>query len=56
MQSFAETNRKFEDSIIGSQDDDIARGIQNGGADLAVIQMLLHGIPRCVRQRSVKIF
>jgi hypothetical protein len=49
VKSFAEANRKFEDSIIGSQDDDIARGVQNGGADLAVIQMLLHGIPSFVR-------
>ncbi len=56
VKSFPETNRKFEDSIIGSQDDDIARGVQNGGADIAVIQMLLHGIPRFVTQRSVQIF
>jgi hypothetical protein len=45
VKSFAETNRKFEDSIIGRRDDDIARGVQNGGADLAVIQMRLHGNP-----------
>ena len=56
MKSFAETNRKFEYPIIGSQDDDIARGVQNGGANLAMIQMLLHGISRFVRQSSVQIF
>jgi hypothetical protein len=56
VKSFAETNRKLEDAIIGRQDDDITRRVQNGGADLAVIQMLLHGIPRFVRQCSIQIF
>jgi hypothetical protein len=55
VQPFAEANRKFEGSIIGSQDDDIARRIQNGGADLAVIQVLLYRIARFVRQRSIQI-
>jgi hypothetical protein len=55
VQPFAKANREFEGSIIGGQDDDIARRIQNGGADLAVIQVLLYRIPCFVRQRSIQI-
>jgi hypothetical protein len=30
MKPFAETNGKFEDPIIGDQDDHISRGVENG--------------------------
>ncbi len=54
MKPFAETNGKFEDAIIGAQDDHIACGVQDGGADLAVIEVLLDRDPRFVGKRSVQ--
>ena len=56
VKPFAETYRKFEDAIIGNQNDHVARGIENGRADLAVIQVLLHRVPRFVGKRSIQIF
>ena len=56
MKQFAEANRKFEDAIVGSQDDHVTRGVQNGRADLAVIQVLLHRVPRFVGERTIQIF
>ena len=56
MKQFAEANRKFEDAIVGSQDDHVALGVQNGRADLAVTQVLLHRVPRFVGERTIQIF
>ena len=56
VKPFAETYRKFEDAIIGSQNDHVARGVENGRADLAVIQVLLHRVPRFLGERSIQIF
>lgn len=42
MQPFAETERQFKGALIRGQDQDVARRIENGRADFAVFQVLLH--------------
>jgi hypothetical protein len=42
MQAFAEANRQLKHAFIRSKDDDVASGVQNGRADLAVLEMLLN--------------
>jgi hypothetical protein len=56
VKPFTETNREFEDAIVGSQDDHVARRVQNGRADLAEIEMLLHSLTRLVGKRSIQVF
>jgi len=41
MESLAEAGGKLEDAVVGHEDDDIARGIQNCGADLAGFEMFV---------------
>lgn len=56
VKSFTETSSKFEDAIVGSQDDHVMRRVQNGGADLAVIELLFYSVTRLVGKRSIQIF
>jgi hypothetical protein len=42
IQLFEKTWRKFRDSIIGNQSKDVPGAIKNGGAMLAVSEVLLH--------------
>jgi len=56
VQAFAIAHRQLEDALIGSQDEDVPRGIQDGGADLAVLEMLLHEFARFGREGVVEKF
>jgi hypothetical protein len=55
VKAFAKADRQLEDAIIGYQDDHVTCGVQNGRANLAVIQVLLHRVPRFVGKRSIEI-
>ena len=56
VQSLAETNRQLKNTIIGSQDDDVSRGIQNRRANFAVFEVLLNHCARFFRQCLIEIF
>jgi hypothetical protein len=55
MQAFAEANRQLKHAFIRSKDDDVASGVQNGRADLAVLEMLLNIQPNILRQCGIQI-
>jgi hypothetical protein len=42
MQAFAEVGWQLKDAFVGHKDDDIARGIKNGGADFAMLKVAFH--------------
>jgi hypothetical protein len=56
MEALAETNRQLKHTIIGSQDDDVSRGIQNRRANFAVFEVLLNHCARFFRQCLIEIF
>jgi hypothetical protein len=41
VEAFAVAYREFEGAIVGSEDEDVAGGIEDGGADLAVLEVQL---------------
>ena len=55
MQAFAEANRQLKHAFIRGEDDDVASGVQNGRADLAVLKVLLNIQPNFLRQRGIQI-
>jgi hypothetical protein len=55
MQPVAEAHRQLKHAIICSQHQNVARGIEDGRADLAVLQMLLDLLFRLRRQRIIQI-
>ena len=55
MQALAEANRQLKHAFIRGEDDDVARGVQNGRADLAVLEMLLNIQSNVLRQCSIQI-
>jgi hypothetical protein len=42
VKTLAVAEWKLEDAVIGSEDEDIARGVEDGGADLAMLEVALH--------------
>jgi hypothetical protein len=46
VKTIAEPDGEFEDTIIRSENKDVARGIENRRADLTVFQMPLHQFSR----------
>jgi hypothetical protein len=50
MESFAETDGELEDTIVCGEHKDVACGIENCRADLAVLQMPLNQFSRFGRQ------
>jgi hypothetical protein len=55
MQSFAKTYRQIERPIIGNQHQDVARGIEHGGAMAAIGEMQFDLIAQLRRDRSVDV-
>jgi hypothetical protein len=55
MQAFVEANRHLKRAFISGEDDDVASGVQNCGADLAVIEVLLNVQPNVRRQSRIQI-
>jgi hypothetical protein len=55
VQALTESDRQFEDQIVGCQDQDIASRIQHSRTDFAMIEVALHVISHLRRQRIVKI-
>ena len=55
MQAFAEANRQLKHAFIRSEDYDVASGVQNGRADLAMLKVLLNILPNLLRQCSIQI-
>jgi hypothetical protein len=41
VQAFAVAYREFEGPVIGGEDEDVAGGIEDGGADFAVLEVQL---------------
>jgi hypothetical protein len=42
MEPLTEADGEFKDTLICRENEDIARGVQDGRADFAVLQMFLH--------------
>jgi hypothetical protein len=42
VEALAVAEGKLEDAVIGGEDEDVARGVENGGADLAVFEVAFH--------------
>ena len=42
MQSLAVSERQFEYALVGGEDENVVGGIENGGTDFAVLEVLLH--------------
>ena len=43
METFAVAYGEFVGAVVGGQDKNVARGVENGGADLAGLEVLLDG-------------
>src|ERR1700679_766131 len=43
MEALAVTEGELVDAVVGGEDEDVARGVQDGRADLADLEMLLDG-------------
>src|SRR5215472_13829293 len=56
MQTLTEANGQFKNAVIGGQDDDIASRVQYRRADLAVIEVVLHGPPGLFGYSPIQIF
>ena len=55
VKPIAEASGKLEHTLIGRQNQDIARGIENGRADLTIFQVPLHHFSGFRRKRIVEI-
>jgi hypothetical protein len=42
VEALAVAEWKLEDAVIGGEDEDVACGIEDGGADFAVLEVALH--------------
>jgi hypothetical protein len=42
VETFAVAEWKLEDAVVGSEDEDVASGVEDGGADLTVLEVTLH--------------
>jgi hypothetical protein len=42
VKSLAVAEWKLEDAVIGGKDEDVACGVEDSGADFAVLEMALH--------------
>jgi hypothetical protein len=56
MQAFAVASRKLKHAFVRGKDYDVASGIQNGRAYLAVLKVPLNIEPNVLRQRGIQIF
>jgi hypothetical protein len=56
VQTFAIAHRQLEDALIGGEDKDVPRGVENGGANLAMLEMLLHELARFGREGVIEKF
>lgn len=43
MEAFAVAHRQFVGAVVSGQDEDVARGVEYGGANLAGFEMFLDG-------------
>jgi hypothetical protein len=55
VETFAVAEGKLEDAIVGGEDEDVARGVEDCGADLAVSKMLFNTGERFGVERVVDI-
>jgi hypothetical protein len=55
MQPFAETKREFKHAIIGSQDNYVARRVQDSRADFAIFKVLLDNRSRLFGKSGVQV-
>ena len=42
MEALAVAKWQLEDAVVCGEDENVARGVEDGGADLAVLEMMLH--------------
>ena len=42
MEALAVAKRELKDAVVGGEDEDVACGVKNGGADFAVLEVVLH--------------
>ena len=56
MQAFAIAHWQLEDALIGGENEDVPSGVEDGGANLAVLEMLLHELAHFGRQGVIEEF
>jgi hypothetical protein len=50
VQAFTKPNRQLKHPVVRGEDQNVPRGIQNGRADFAMLQMTLDQRPRLLRE------
>jgi len=55
MKAIAEAEGQLEDAVVGGEDEDISRGVEDGRADLAVFEVVLHLFEGLGREGAIEV-